>query len=75
MDIDASGELDFGEFVEFMDRTRRRPELEYMWSECFVRNKFIILISIMFNAPCFRNYAQSKSWIWTLKHYSTQGVK
>ena len=31
VDEDASGELDFGEFTEFMDRIRRRPELEYTW--------------------------------------------
>ena len=33
VDIDASGQLDFNEFAEFMDRIRRRPELEYMWSQ------------------------------------------
>lgn len=32
VDIDASGQLDFSEFTEFMDRIRRKPELEYIWS-------------------------------------------
>ena len=32
VDIDASGQLDFNEFAEFMDRIEK-PELEYMWSQ------------------------------------------